>query len=224
MKTFFRYIDFFFYYAINWNPLLAAFLLYHTLRGEKKYGLNTFSPSELNKYKIDKGDRTKAFRYEAVNYYILENLLENFRKLFPEEKKLLDVGCGKGRVLVVAAHYGFIKLTGVDFAKELCEDAGKNMNKTKMRFPGIDYKIICDDVLNYPLAADDTVLFLFNPFNKEILVKFVENIVRSLKDFPRTIYILYASPKYEDVLLERGFKEVYRVKKMKFLEGIIVLK
>src|SRR5687767_1751039 len=121
---------------MHWNPVLASFLLYHTLRGEKKYGINTFHSAELDSYTIEKGDREKSSRYEAVNYFILENLLDNFRKMFPAEKNLLDAGCGKGRVLVAAAHYGFIKITGVDFAKELCEEAGKNIKKITANFPG----------------------------------------------------------------------------------------
>ncbi len=224
MKTFFRYINFFAFHAINWNPILAVFVLYHTFRGEKKYGLNTFFPSELNKYGIEKGDISKATRYEAVNYYILENLLENFCKLFPQEKSLFDAGCGKGRVLVVAANYGFTHITGVDFAKELCEEAERNIKIIKTNFPNVVFKIVWNDILKTPLTADDKVFFLFNPFNKEILEKFVKNIEESLKEYPRPIYFIYASPKHADVLFGRNFKEVYRVKKMKFLEGIIVTK
>ncbi|TAL42237.1 MAG: class I SAM-dependent methyltransferase [Chitinophagaceae bacterium] len=224
MKTFFHYINFFFYYAVNWNPLLASFLLYHTVRGEKKYGISTFQASELDRYTVEKGDKSKSSRYEAVNYFILENLLENFRKLFPGEINILDAGCGKGRVMIVAAYYGFTKITGVDFAKELCAEAELNIQKVKTKFPGTDFQIVCDDILNYKIKGDENVFFLFNPFNKEIHEKFVDNIEQSVKQFPRTIYFLYASPKHIEVLEERNYKVVYRIKKMKFLKGIIALK
>lgn len=224
MKNLFAYINYFFYHAINWNFPLAWFLLYHTIRGEKKYGIHTFGDAELDNYTIEKGDRTKSSRYEAVNYFILEKLLENFRKSFPEEKKILDAGCGKGRVLVTAAHYGFANLTGVDFAKELCEEAERNMQKTKSKFPGIDYKIIWDDILNYEIASNENVFFLFNPFNREVLEKFVAGIEDSVKKFPRPVYFLYASPKHLEVLEEKNYTVVYRIKKMKWLEGVIATK
>jgi predicted RNA methylase len=70
-----------------------------------------------------------------LNYFILENLLESFCKLFPREKSLIDVGSGKGRVMVAAAHYGFKNIIGVDFAKELCAAAERNINKIKTQFP-----------------------------------------------------------------------------------------
>ena len=224
MKNLFAYINFFFYHAVNWNLPLAWFLLYHTVRGEKKYGIRTFRDAELDNYTIKKGDTTKSSRYEAVNYFILEKLLENFRNSFPEEKKILDAGCGKGRVLVTAAHYGFTNLTGVDFAKELCEEAESNMQKTKSKFTAIAYKIIWNDILNYDIPNDENVFFLFNPFDREVLEKFVARIDASVKQFPRTVYFLYASPKHLEVLEENNYTVVYNIKKMKWLEGVIAVK
>lgn len=224
MKKLLHYIYNFVYLAFYWNPFLAIFVTWHEIKRGPKYGINTIKPEKLKTLTIAEGDISKSSPYEAANYYILENLLKNFRRLFPEEKSLLDAGCGKGRVLVVAAYYGFTHITGVDFAEELCKEAERNMKKAKIKFPAVSYKIVWNDILNFPLTGSDKVFFLFNPFNKEILEKFVEKIEWSLKDFPRTIYFLYASPKYADVLLEKGFKEVYRVKKMKFLEGLIAVK
>lgn len=224
MKNFFLYINFFLYHAIHWNPLLAFFMLYHTIRGEKKYGIHTFRTSGLDRYTIEKGDRKKAYRYEALNYFILEALLGKFRDMFPEEKNLLDAGCGKGRVLVAAAHYGFTNLTGIDFAKELCREAEYNLQKTKKKLPGFNYKIICDDILNYAISRDQNTFFLFNPFDEDILEKFAANINESVRQFPRTTYFLYASPKHLDVLEKKKYTVVFRVKKMKWLEGVIAMK
>lgn len=224
MKKLLHYIYHFFYLALNWNPLLAIFITWHEAKRGTKYGINTIKRAELKSLTIHEGDISKSSPYEAVNYYMLENLLENFRKLFPEEKTLTDVGCGKGRVLVVAAHYGFTHITGIDFAKELCEEANRNVKSIKADFPAVNFKIIWDDVLRTPLTANDKVFFLFNPFDKEIMEKFVEKIERSLKDYPRTIYFIYVNPRHADVLLERNFKVVYQVKKMKLLEGLIAIK
>ncbi len=199
------------------------FLLSNTIRGEKKYGIHTFEPSELHTYTIKKGDISKASPYEAVNYYILEKLLENFRKLFPAEKCLLDAGCGKGRVLAVAAHYGFEKITGVDFAEELCEEARRQILKVNEAFPQVEFKIVWDDMVNYPVTKEN-VFFLFNPFEKEILERVLFNIECSVKQFPRTIYFIYASPQHLEVLKQKGFNVVYKVRKMQTLEGVIAVR
>lgn len=204
--------------------MLAIFITWHEAKRGSKYGINTIKRTELKGLTIPEGDISKSSPYEAVNYYMLETLFENFRKLFPEEKSLTDLGCGKGRVLVVAAHYGFTDITGIDFAKELCEEAARNVKSIKTDFPAVNFKIIWDDVIRVPLTAINNVFFLFNPFNKEILEKFVEKVEQSLQDHPRAVYFIYVNPKHADVLLKKNFKVVYHVKKMKFLEGLIAIK
>jgi len=214
----------FFYVAFNWNLPLAIFVTWHEIKRGPKYKINTIKPVGLKALTIAEGDRSKSSPYEALNYYILETLLENFRKLFPQEKSIIDIGSGKGRVMVAAAHYGFKNITGVDFARELSEAAEKNINKIKTRFPGTTFKIYCKDILNYTIDKGDKVFFLYNPFNKEIMEKFLEKIDRSVKEHLRTIYFIYANPQQKEVLLQKGYKEVFRIKKLRLLEGLILLK
>ena len=224
MKKFFHYIYNFFYVAFNWNFPLAIFITWHEIKRGAKYNINTIKRERLKKLTIEEGDKSKSSPYEALNYFILENLLENFRKLFPGENSLIDVGSGKGRVMVAAAYYGFKNIAGVDFAKELCAATERNINKIKPKFPGTRFTVYCRDILNYTITEKDKVFFLFNPFNKEIMEKFSEIIERSVKEYPRTIYIIYANPQQKEVLLQKGYKEVFRIKKLRLLEGVILLK
>lgn len=214
----------FFYVAFNWNLSLAIFVTWHEIKRGPKYNINTIKPESLKALTIIEGDISKSSPYEALNYFILENLLENFRKLFPGENSLIDVGSGKGRVMVAAAHYGFKNITGVDFAKELCAAAERNINKIKTQFPDTTFNVSCKDILNYAINANDKVFFLFNPFNKEIMEKFLERIDRSVKEHKRDIYFIYANPQQEEILLQKGYKEIFRVKKLKRLEGVILVK
>ena len=224
MKKFFHYIYNFFYVAFNWNLQLAIFITWHEIKRGPKYHINTIKPESLDTLTIADGDKSKSSPYEALNYFILEILLENFCKLFPREKNLIDVGCGKGRVMVAAAHYGFKNIIGVDFAKELCAAAERNINKIKTQFPGTTFNIYCKDMLNYLINADDKVFFLFNPFNNEIMEKFLEKIDRSVREHRRTIYFIYANPQQKEILIQNGFQEIFRIKKLKQLEGMIFLK
>src|SRR5437870_12063396 len=41
----------------------------------------------------------------------------------PRSRGFLDLGAGKGRVLLIAAEYGFRKIVGVEFSPRLCEYA-----------------------------------------------------------------------------------------------------
>lgn len=223
MKSWINYIKLFWYFAVNWNPVLAVFIIWHEIKGERKYGIATSSPAELSQLTIVNGNTVHSSRYEAVNYFILEALLQKLRTL-TNETSFTDLGCGKGRALVVAAHHGFNQINGVDFAKEVCTAAGQHMMELRETFPELKYQIQCTNVLDYEISPDESIFFLFNPFGEETLSRFLEKVDISLTQFPRTIYFLYASPKYIDTFFAFEYEPVFRKRKLKWLDGVILKK
>ena len=196
-------------------------MLYHDIRGAFRYGLRkTFAPVALKYLTIEGADISRSSPYEAVNYYMLERLLKTFRDL-SRETSIIDLGCGKGRVIVVAAHFGFKKLIGIDFANELCMEASRNMERTQIAINDIDWKVIHAHVLDYPIQPDDTVFFMFNPFDEETLSLFLDKLEGSCKQNPRKTWFLYASPQHATTLEKRGYQIAYR-KKLMNLEGKIL--
>lgn len=222
MKTVFQYIRFFFYVALNWNLPLAFFVMYHDIRGALKYRIKTFVPVPFARLSTGNADISKSSPYEAVNYYMLERLLAAFRKLSSMDS-LVDLGCGKGRVMVVAAHFGFMHITGIDFASELCAAASANMKKTQEKFPGLYWKVIHLNVLDYPIMPEDKVFFMFNPFDKETLATFLGKLEQSCRTHPRKTYFIYASPQHLAELESRGYRVVYR-RSLLNLKGVILEK
>jgi len=223
LRKWIDYIKMFWYFAVNWNLQLAIFIIFHEIRGEKKYNLNTSFPAELAKLSINEGDISRSSRYEAVNFYILEALLQRITEI-GECRTFTDLGCGKGRAMAVAAHYGFTTIRGVDFAKELCMSAEENMRKVIQFFPSVQYKVICENVLKYTIQSNESVYFLFNPFDDTTIRQFLKKIENSVQQHPRTIYFLYASPKHIEVFFEFEYEPIYRKRKLKWLDGVILKK
>ena len=124
----------------------------------------------------------------------------------------------------MAAHYGFKNITGIDFAKALCLTADQNIQKNKAGFPSVKFNIICEDVVNYKIEKDQTVFFFFNPFDDIVMLKVVRNILSSLKEKERKIYIMYANPVHKEIFLSAGFQEEYYLKKLQYLELSILSK
>ena len=213
---FFQYIKYFFYLALNWNFRIAWTIIKQEIRGDKKYGINTTGADELKKLEEKGIDISHATIYMPVSYSLLE---ECFTQLTPKPlNRFLDIGCGKGRALCVAAHFGFKKVTGIDFSKELCEAAKKNLEATREKKPGFDYAVVNNDAFYYEIPRDVDCIFMFNPFDEVIMSGVVENIMSSLAEAPRALSVIYVNPLHRELFTRAGFKEVYYSKKMKYLE------
>jgi SAM-dependent methyltransferase len=220
---FIYYIKYWYFIGINWSFPLAFFSIYHEIKGENKYELDTIELDRLKTINI-KGDNIHhSSIYQACNYYILEKGFE-FLENIKENNNLVDFGCGKGRAIAVAANYGFAKITGIDFAKALCVAAEKNVRKKKLLFPSTSFTIICEDVINYEIEPDQHVFFFFNPFDEVIMLAVVKNILSSLRAKPRKAWIMYANPVHKEIFLSAGFVEEYYLRKLKYLELSILSK
>ena len=218
-----QHINYFFYIASNWGIRIGFFTLKQELKGEKKYGINSTSANDLAEFQIKGNQLSHATEYMPVNYFTIEHVLDHL----PENAKqgtFLDVGCGKGRALCVAAAYGFTKLYGIDFAKQLIEQAEQNLSLTKERFPSIQYKLSWSDISTLEINKDVSTVFLFNPFDEVLMKKIIQKINISLQQHPRELYVLYCSPRHEELFFADGYDVLYRIKKYNFLEGTILSK
>lgn len=220
MLTFVYYIKCFFYIALNWNIRLALFSIYHEVKGERKYNINTSRLDDLKHLSVKGYNRNEAEIYQGANYYLLENIFTQLRKL-NTPVDITDIGSGKGRVMVVAAHYGFSKITGVDFARALCQEAENNCRIITKRFPLAEWKVLHADAVDFRFKKDDHVFFFFNPFKETIMKQVIKNILQSVKEYPRKIFVVYMNPQHKNSFITAGFKEVCYIKRMQFVDAVI---
>ena len=151
---------------------------------------------------------------------MLEKMMDDINR-YPHNKSFLDIGCCKGRSMIVAAHYGFTKIRGVDISKRFCEEAKENINSIKKNFSAVEFDVQLQDAFYYPIPEDVSVIFLFNPFDEIIMSGVVENILISLEKNPRNLWVIYINPLYENLLLENQFVKTRSHKKLKWLQGSI---
>jgi 2-polyprenyl-3-methyl-5-hydroxy-6-metoxy-1,4-benzoquinol methylase len=191
--------------------------------GEKKYGINSTSFHNLSRFKITGRQLAHATEYMPVNYFTIEHLFDHLPKQ-AMAGTFLDIGCGKGRAMCVAAAYGFQHVAGIDFAKEMIDAAEKNLLLTKQRYSSLSYHLAWDDVSTLEIGKQVQTIFLFNPFDEVLIKTVLQKIDASLKAYPRELYVLYASPRHEEFFFAAGYDVLFRVKKYRFLEGIILSK
>lgn len=116
----------------------------------------------------------------------------------------VDVGTGKGRVVLVAArHYRLRRVVGVEVAPELLAVARRNV----ARLPdGSGVELVGEDASTWKIPPDATILYLFNPFVGATFHQFLSGVLRSQAEHPRRIRLVYANPVMHDALLAAGFQ------------------
>lgn len=217
------YIKYFWYLAYNWNIKIALHVIRNEIRGEKKYGISTTGADELKSLEEKGIDIEHATIYMPVSYDLLEEVMEAVQGLAVKPgNHFLDIGCGKGRALCVAAYYGFTKLTGIDFSAVLANAAAENLARTKQKFPSIQYQVFNNDAFYFEIPDDVQCIFLFNPFDEVIMSGVVYNILESIKRSNRVITIVYVNALHKETFTIAGFKEVYHKKTMRYLEVSIM--
>lgn len=226
----FTYIKYFYFLLINWDLRIAVYMIRQEIKGEKKYGINTTGQDELINLEDLGIDITHATIYMPVNYALLEETFKQLNHLtikplnpaLPSGRHFLDIGCGKGRALCMAAHHGFMKVTGLDFSRSLCEMATENLAKTKQQLPELQYTVINNDAFYFEIPEDVDCIFLFNPFDEIIMSAVVNNIFSSLQNNPRKISIIYVNPLHKELFLKAGYTQSWETKRMKYLEAVIL--
>jgi len=160
-----------------------------------RYGFDTGSIVELDRLTIKSENRIYGVHYQPTKVIFLKKFLKHIQHLLPSHAVLVDLGCGKGRVLLVASEFGFKELRGIEFAHELCEAARFNIEIYKSHNPtNIVFNIIESDVAQYSFQPDENVYFMFNPFNEIVMEKVLNDICISLQIQPRKILIIYLNP------------------------------
>lgn len=119
----------------------------------------------------------------------------------------VDIGAGKGRILVLAARHPFARIVGVELADGLCEIARRNAAIVARRLPTAPpIDVVHADATTYELPSGPCVLFLYRPFVGDVAERVVQNIVTSFRDNPRPILILYYTQDFPAGLSDPIFK------------------
>ncbi len=111
------------------------------------------------------------------------------------ECTFIDLGCGKGRPLLVASEYPFRSVIGVELSPSLVLDARKNAATLSQQFSRrAPIKVEQCDAGQFPLPAGNAVIFLYNPFGQEVVARVVSRIEEALANGGETIFVIYYNP------------------------------
>jgi SAM-dependent methyltransferase len=163
---------------------------------ELALGIDTAGVVELDDLDLEDFEREG---YEGSGW------LDLHRMLRPGEVKpgdvFLDLGSGKGRVLMLAARYPFARVIGVEVSGRLNAIARRNLDGRR-RCEHVE--LVTADVLDYEIPDDVTVVYMYNPFRGATFDAVIAKLIASVDRRPRTVRLIYLNPKEHDRLLATG--------------------
>lgn len=131
----------------------------------------------------------------------------------------IDLGSGKGRVLMMASDYPFAQIIGVEFAPSLHQIAVENIRRYKaatQKCHKIEAR--CEDMTKFVFPDVPLVLFVYNPASSVIMQAVKHNLTVSLESNPREAWIIYVTPAY-DVFEQAPFRKFITTGKYAIYRG-----
>jgi hypothetical protein len=118
-----------------------------------------------------------------------------------EKHTFVDLGSGKGRVILVASEFPFREVVGVEFARELHEVACENVRSYRSASQKCKaVRTLHADASDFEFPTTPLVLFLFNPFGRSVFRTVLHNLQRSIDKHPREVIVMYAAPFHGDLI------------------------
>jgi hypothetical protein len=112
----------------------------------------------------------------------------------------IDIGCGKGRALMLASDLPFRRVVGVELHPALVSIARKNLIKWKASAHTCDdIEVLNADALEFPFPESPTLLYLFNPFDAHLTKLLLDRIQAVSLTRSANIDIIYMTPEHADL-------------------------
>jgi len=143
-------------------------------------------------------------RYEPTPYLIINEIL-NRLELKPDDV-FADLGCGKGRSLLMAARRNIKKVIGVEFDSQLLQVAERNIANLKNIRPEIELSNCLAQKYDF---SNVTIIYMYNPFGPDTIDEVLDEVHKTLITNPRDFRIAYVNPQHDEVLEQRDWLEQY---------------
>lgn len=113
---------------------------------------------------------------------------------------VVDLGCGKGRVVCAAAQYPIREAIGVEIDPLLASMAEHNASQLRRRRAPV--RVVCASATEFDYSTT-TVIVMFHPFGADTMNLVLDRLATSLDEHPRPLRIVYANPELSSVLEAR---------------------
>ena len=150
-------------------------------------------------------------------WYTLERWRERLDGRPLERFSLVDLGCGKGRVMLLASTWPFRAVIGVEIDPVLAAVARRNVQSWTAAGKAVaPMQVVEGDATRADLPGGDLLLFLYNPFSPALMRQLLDALAERQRRAGGELFLIYhrenaGNPVREDTcweLLWRGVPEI----------------
>jgi SAM-dependent methyltransferase len=184
----------------------AATSLFVADEFDQAYGTETTVRVHATDLEIANPNWIHASPYFPTPSRLLPEVLAGLDLQF-DKLTFVDLGSGKGRMVLMAAQFPFRRIIGVEFSEQLHDVATTNLFRYSGPKRCSRIQLLCQDFTEFAFPTEPLFVFLYNPANAHLSSVLAQNLMRSLSRSPREVWILYVTP-YEVFAGEKQLETV----------------
>jgi hypothetical protein len=117
----------------------------------------------------------------------------------------VDLGCGKGRAVMMASQYHFREVAGVELHSALARIAEANVAVWTAAVRAVcPVRIVCQDATEFVFPNGPCLLYLFHPFTAPVLKRLIERIETDFASRRGLLDLIYFNPEAGELLEAHG--------------------
>jgi SAM-dependent methyltransferase len=147
----------------------------------------------------DESLRTNIIPYAASSPSVIRKAIGTLPDV--RDYAFVDLGCGKGRALIVATEYAFSRIIGVELSPELCATARRNAESIAHRHPErASMSVVEGNVTDFDFPSGKLVVFMYHAFGPELLKQIMDKLELALERQLSHVFFVYYNPVHSSIL------------------------
>lgn len=157
-------------------------------------GIETSEVIPVDDLKISERISASAVEYVGTHVKTFECMMKTI-KVDPRKMSFVDIGAGKGRVLILASEYGFPSVTGVEVSPVAFDHGTNNLRSYfECKHEKAVAHLVLEDACTFTFPKGNLMIFLCNPFGGQVLSRFLEHLMDAARSENRRILLVYDYP------------------------------
>ena len=127
----------------------------------------------------------------------------------PREYAFVDLGCGKGRAVMLATEMPFREVVGVELHPGLAATAERNLRGWEAAGRVVTKgRIVQGDATEFAFPEGRCLLYVFNPFARPVMEAVVRGLAASFRDRQGELDVVYFNPESAEAF-GAGFERLW---------------